>query len=178
MQLAIKATCAETIQCSLLHELSPFRCDPNPGKTCSTPSRSCANSTHVTNGFDLAVATSVFPYWVNNGSRRKRREYYDDFNRWPTKKTAPALRSQARWRYQNGKVPGRKRTAMYMELVVKATNTERPKFRLPHEGHLFAVTKVFTRSVALLPTVGQNADHFCYSIKRFFAHCVKPFHDM
>ena len=44
MQLAIKATCAETIQCSLLHELSPFRCDPNPGKTCSTPSRSCANS--------------------------------------------------------------------------------------------------------------------------------------
>ena len=36
MQLAIKATCAETIQFSLLHELSPFRCDPKPGKTCST----------------------------------------------------------------------------------------------------------------------------------------------
>ena len=65
MQLAIKATCAETIQFSLLHELSPFRCDPKPGKTCSTSSRSGANSTHVTNGFDLAVATPVFPHWVN-----------------------------------------------------------------------------------------------------------------
>ena len=158
MQLAIKATCAETIQVSLLHELSPFRCDPKPGKTCSTSSRSGANSTHVTNNFDLAVATPLFPHWANNGSRRKRREYYDDFNRWPTKKTAPALRSQARWRYQNGKVPGRKRTAMYMELVVKATNTERIKFRLPHECHLFVVIKIFTRSVAPLPTVGQNAD--------------------
>ena len=36
---------------------------------------------HVTNGFDLAVATPLFPHGVNNGSRRKRREYYDDFNR-------------------------------------------------------------------------------------------------
>ena len=57
MQLAIKATCAETIQFSV----SPFRCDPNPGKTCSTSSRSGANSTHVTNGFDLAVATPTLP---------------------------------------------------------------------------------------------------------------------
>ena len=66
MQLAIKATCVDTIHsvCSTCHER-----------------------------FDLAVATPLFPHGVNNGSRRKRREYYDDFNRWPTKKTAPALRS-------------------------------------------------------------------------------------
>ena len=71
MELAIKARCAETIQFSLLHELSPFisfLCDQNPDKTCSTLSRSGAESKRVTNGFDLAVATPVFPHWVNNES--------------------------------------------------------------------------------------------------------------
>ena len=51
---AIKAeTCAETIQFILLHELYPFisfLCDQNPGKTCSTLSRSGADSKRVTNG--------------------------------------------------------------------------------------------------------------------------------
>ena len=47
------ATCAETIQIILLHELYPFisfLCDQNPGKTCSTLSRSGADSKRVTNG--------------------------------------------------------------------------------------------------------------------------------
>ena len=71
MELAIKARCAETIHFSLLHELSPFisfLCDQNPDKTCSTLSRSGAESKRVTDGFDLAVATPVFPHWVNNES--------------------------------------------------------------------------------------------------------------
>ena len=45
-----------------------FRCDQNADKTCSTSSRSGTNSTHVTNNFDLAVATPVFPHWVDHGS--------------------------------------------------------------------------------------------------------------
>ena len=51
-------------------------------------------------------------------------------------------------------VPGRKRTAMYMELVSKQ--------QIQKGQH----------SVCRLP---RMHNHFCHSIKRFFAHCVKPF---
>ena len=58
--------------------MPPFRCDQNPDKTCSTSSRTGANSTHVTNSFDLSVATPVFPHWVNNGSGSQQKK------RWPS----------------------------------------------------------------------------------------------
>ena len=77
MELAVKATCGETIQCSLPHECHIF----SVIKMLTRPVallHSWANSTHVTNSFDLAVATPVFPQWVNHGSGSQQKM------RWPS----------------------------------------------------------------------------------------------
>ena len=77
MELAVKATCGETIQCSLPHECHIF----SVIKMLTRPVAllpSWANSTHVTNSFDLAVATPVFPQWVNHGSGSQQKM------RWPS----------------------------------------------------------------------------------------------
>ena len=120
-------------------------------------------------------------------------------------------------------IPERKSTWPQKDSDVYGVGCQSNKYRkdtiqVAARMHLFAVIKILTRPVALLPTLGQNADmsrtfvmypwrlqsshiesttgpaankrcggrrhlfpyaethnHFCHSIKRFFAHCVKPF---
>ena len=49
--------------------MPPFRRDQNLDKVCSPSSHSGAKCRHVTNICNVAVATPVFPHWVNHGSR-------------------------------------------------------------------------------------------------------------
>ena len=59
--------------------------------TFGTPSYSGANSTNVTNNCDLAVATPVFPHWVDHGSGSKQKM------RWPPSLMSSHAESIMRW---------------------------------------------------------------------------------